>query len=226
MKRGSQAGIARLLPRREPQQARSRHIVERILSASRALINESGSHEFTTNHIAERAGLSIGSVYRYFPSKVAILSALAEDLMAAIQRDVVTAVSDSPSDESFEELCSRVILRFVRLIRREQRLIAAISDRVDELSSIGMIDHPEIAISGAIVHVVRRARGALRHDETSAAFALATSTIAHLTREYVVNRRPPVDEETFAGLLSDLITRFLHDGVGQSATKAGSAPTS
>lgn len=64
--------------RREPQQARSQKLVGWILHAAAQVFADKGYAGGTTNHIAEKAGVSIGSLYQYFPNKTAILTALAE----------------------------------------------------------------------------------------------------------------------------------------------------
>lgn len=64
--------------RRTPQQQRSRERVERILGAARGLIERSGSDAMKMGELAERASISIGSLYQYFPDKAAVIAALAE----------------------------------------------------------------------------------------------------------------------------------------------------
>lgn len=69
--------------RREPTQQRSRQRVERMLSAASALIAEKGSDAMRMGEVAERAGVSIGSLYQFFPDKAAIIRTLAERYNAA-----------------------------------------------------------------------------------------------------------------------------------------------
>jgi AcrR family transcriptional regulator len=64
--------------RREPTQKRSRERVERILACASALIEKSGSDAMRMSDVAEMAGISIGSLYQYFPDKAAIIRTLAE----------------------------------------------------------------------------------------------------------------------------------------------------
>lgn len=64
--------------RRAPSQKRSQERVERVLQAASALIAESGSDAMRMGEVAERAGVSIGSLYQYFPDKGAIIRTLAE----------------------------------------------------------------------------------------------------------------------------------------------------
>lgn len=63
-------------PRRAARQERSQVTVDAILEAATRLFAEGGLDEVNTNHIAELAGVSIGSLYQYFPSKEAILGEL------------------------------------------------------------------------------------------------------------------------------------------------------
>jgi AcrR family transcriptional regulator len=66
-----------LAPRKAPRQARAKRTVERILEATAELLDEIGFDRLTTNLVAERAGVNIGSLYSYFPNKYALLNTLA-----------------------------------------------------------------------------------------------------------------------------------------------------
>lgn len=65
-------------PRKLPKQARSQVTVQAILTATTHILTEDGYDQLTTNRVAERAGVSIGSLYQYFPNKKALTFALAE----------------------------------------------------------------------------------------------------------------------------------------------------
>jgi AcrR family transcriptional regulator len=70
--------------RREPVQSRSQKRLDAILDAADALFLEMGYANTTTNHVAARAGTSIGSLYRFFPNKESILVALASRYVSRI----------------------------------------------------------------------------------------------------------------------------------------------
>src|SRR6187402_1197037 len=65
--------------RKQPQQARSSELVAAILDAAVQVLTKEGAQRFTTARVAERAGVSVGSLYQYFPNKIAILFRLQSD---------------------------------------------------------------------------------------------------------------------------------------------------
>jgi AcrR family transcriptional regulator len=79
---------AKTSPRRQPQQRRARHTVEAVLDAVARILKREGCAAVTTNRVAEVAGVSIGSVYQYFPNKRAIFIALHERHVTTIDRMV------------------------------------------------------------------------------------------------------------------------------------------
>jgi AcrR family transcriptional regulator len=68
----------RTTPRKQPRQQRSKDTVDAILDATTRVLKQAGFDGLTTNAVAEKAGVSIGSVYQYFPNKEAMVSALIE----------------------------------------------------------------------------------------------------------------------------------------------------
>jgi AcrR family transcriptional regulator len=64
--------------RKHPKQERSQATVEAILTATTRILTEQGYAQFTTNRVAELAGVSVGSLYQYFPNKEALIVALME----------------------------------------------------------------------------------------------------------------------------------------------------
>ncbi|MDR1934593.1 MAG: TetR family transcriptional regulator [Candidatus Accumulibacter sp.] len=69
----------RISSRKQPQQARSTELVAAILEAAVQVLAKEGARRFTTARVAEKAGVSVGSVYQYFPNKAAILFRLQSD---------------------------------------------------------------------------------------------------------------------------------------------------
>jgi AcrR family transcriptional regulator len=84
---------AMFAPRKRPLQTRSQQTVDDILEASTRILERDGLAGFTTNAVAERAGVSIGSLYQYFPNKDALAVALIEREQQALVDQLADAVA-------------------------------------------------------------------------------------------------------------------------------------
>ena len=100
--------------RRPPRQARARATFDAVLEAATDVITRTGFAAMTTNAVARRAGVSIGSVYQYFPNKTAILVCLLERHIREVQPLVASglaALADParPFGESLREALLRLV---------------------------------------------------------------------------------------------------------------------
>jgi AcrR family transcriptional regulator len=90
-----------LEPRKKPRQARSQAMVDAILEAAARVLSEEGYGGASTNRIAEVAGVSVGSLYQYFPNKDALIIALTmqhiQTMMSCLHQTMQQADSDIPS---------------------------------------------------------------------------------------------------------------------------------
>src|SRR5258705_5050607 len=77
-----------LKPRKVPRQSRSIATFDAILEACARLLKAGDYASVTTNHIAERAGVSVGTLYEFFPNKEAIVAALAERHLSRLIAEV------------------------------------------------------------------------------------------------------------------------------------------
>ena len=82
--------------RRTPVQARSAQRVRVLLDTTAALVDEGGLYAVTTKRVADRSGMSIGSVYRFFPDRLALLRALADRNRDHYMRRVDVLLEASP----------------------------------------------------------------------------------------------------------------------------------
>ena len=110
---------SQLAPRKAPSQERSRRTVERILAAAAVVFDEAGYAGATTNDIAREAGISIGSLYQYFPHKDALLVELAhrhvDSVVAAVDAFASSTVSDSVDlDAVLADLASVLVAQHER----------------------------------------------------------------------------------------------------------------
>ncbi|MEJ6393861.1 TetR/AcrR family transcriptional regulator [Gymnodinialimonas sp. 2305UL16-5] len=91
-------------PVREPTQMRSQQRVDSILDATKTVLAEHGSSNLKVSQIAKVAGISVSSIYQYFPNKSAILAALCDNYLAMFREVVRDAMADKP--ETISDLIS------------------------------------------------------------------------------------------------------------------------
>lgn len=110
--------------RRQPAQQRSLERLERILSVAKRLIADNGSDALRMSEIAAQAGISIGSLYQYFPDKRAILRTLAGQYTAESRRcieDALTVANDKAGlAQAFSSLVDQYYAMFLdKPVRRD-----------------------------------------------------------------------------------------------------------
>ncbi|MGJ7042401.1 AcrR family transcriptional regulator [Shinella sp. BE166] len=115
----------RISTRKEPKQSRSNELVSAILTAAVQVLVEEGAQRFTTARVAEKAGVSIGSLYQYFPNKASILFRLQSDEWRGsteMLREILTGIAP-PKDR-----LRRLVRAFVRFECDEAPVRQALAD--------------------------------------------------------------------------------------------------
>ena len=109
---GSMTTTERTPLRREPKQQRSRQTVDAVLEAVRLVVKRHGTQAITTNRIAEAAGVSVGSLYQYFPDKRAIFTELHDRHVDEVRRLITQTTTDCAS-APLEDFARELVLGLV-----------------------------------------------------------------------------------------------------------------
>lgn len=116
----------RISSRKQPKQSRSADLVAAVLEAAARVLAEEGAARFTTARVAERAGVSIGSLYQYFPNKAAILFRLQADEWKQTT-DMVRLILEDAERTPLERLRA-LVHAFVRSECDEAQMRGALND--------------------------------------------------------------------------------------------------
>lgn len=199
----------RLAPRKAARQERAQLTVEAILEAASQVFERRGYAHATTNRIAERAGVSIGSLYQYFPNKDAILVALARRHLAEGMAVLWPQVQRLSGEEPWEDVLPGIVEAMVqmhavapmlhRCLFEETRLPKAVRDELE-------------ALEDALVEVTATAIAAdpsIARGDVQLAAAIVVNTIEGLTHRLVLRRQAGADRERVAREITTLVRAYL-----------------
>lgn len=142
---------AGLAPRKAPRQARSRATVDVILDGAARILEAQGEAGFTTNRVAAVAGVSVGTLYQYFPGKAAVLAALvAREQKARAERLAALAAAmqglDLPSTV-------RALVRALVAGERERPRLSLVLDTAE--ARLGL-DHAPTVLDPVLARILAR----------------------------------------------------------------------
>ena len=204
----------RLEPRRSPRQERARITVEAILEAGAELFGDLGYARTTTNRIAERAGVSIGTLYQYFPGKDAVLARLLEDHHHDVHEALAASLEElSDPATDLEQGLRRLMERLVALHLENPKVTRALRADVLAQSEVGTLRHGEAAEFNDVVAGMLARRPDVRDGVHRAMAAVIGQATGNLTR-WLIHEAPPDLER--AVLLEEsvlMLHRYLSAGL-------------
>ncbi|WP_454814224.1 TetR family transcriptional regulator [Labrys neptuniae] len=185
------------LPRRAPVQQRSRERMDRILAVATAMIGARGSDQLKMGEVAEQAGISIGSLYQYFPDKSAIIRSLAERCSAESRRCIEDALAQVQSVAELETAYGSLIDIYYDIYRAEP-VMRDIWSGTQADKQLAALELAESRICGGMLaDAMARAHGA----PDGASYA-ATAFLIWQLGEATMRLAVSVDEEEGAALVA------------------------
>lgn len=201
----------KLAVRKDPRQDRSKDTVGGILRATARILTRDGYEGATTNRIAEVAGVSIGSLYQYFPNKDSIVAALI-DAHCEEMFEVFRAQLVSVAGAGLEEATRAVVAAQIAAHRVNPKLHRVF---IEQLPKVGMIErfHEINRRSELLVRTYLETRRAELSPKNLdlAAFLLVTAVEA-VTHAAVIDRAELLDDPSFVDEVVALCVRYLKAG--------------
>lgn len=191
--------------RRTPRQARAEETVAAILEAAAQILEAGGLAAFTTNAVAERAGVSIGTLYQYFADKDALLRSLGEREMQAALAAVGRALDQDDGGQP-EQRERAVIRAIINAFRGRQRARKAVLQAV--LSQGGAIELLE-PVAAFLAEASRRQDGMAAL--TTEQMFVVTRAIMGAIRAAVLEEKPFLTSRTFEDELVRLVMSYLRE---------------
>ncbi len=198
-------------PRKKPTQSRAQHTVESILRATAHILRTAGWDACNTNAVAKRAGVSIGSLYQYFPSKEALVAALAEEHAARGLAILMDAVSAAPQGTlTFAETVRHYIRAMVALHAVDPKLHRVLVEQVPRLEGafdvVRRVSQQSAALVRSWLETQKKHIRPVDLDVATFMLVTAVESVAHLQ---VVDRPSQLDQAALVEELSQLVLGYL-----------------
>ena len=195
-------------PRKQASQDRSRATVNALVEATARILVKEGFDKASTNRIAEMAGVSIGSLYQYFPSKDALVAALLErhvQEMLAVARDGLAQSSARSIRQRAREMV-RVMLQAHAV---EPELHRVFMEEMPYANRIQAIAEMERMFETLAKTSLERDRATIRPRNLDIAAFVLVQAVEALTHAAVVHRPELLQSEEFVDETTELVVRYL-----------------
>ena len=194
-------------PRKNASQERSRATVDALVEATARILVREGFDKASTNRIAEVAGVSVGSLYQYFPCKEALVAAVIDrhnqDIMRTVRSELADAMSQ-PLEKAIRKLVA-VAVKAHRVDPKLHRVVAEQIPRVGKLENVETFNRENFAL---FRRYLEHHRDELGVDDLELASFVCVTSIEALTHNAVLNHAKALSDDAMQSLV-DAGTRMV-----------------
>jgi AcrR family transcriptional regulator len=193
--------------RKQPKQARAVDLVAAVLDAAVQVLAQEGAQRFTTARVADRAGVSVGSLYQYFPNKAAILFRLQSDewrQTSELLRNILEDVQQSPP-----ERLRTLVHVFIRSECEEAAVRVALEDAVPLYRDAPEAKEAKVSGTRAIHAFMRVALPEVSEANRALAGDLITTTLSQVGKRFSQTHRTLAEIEAYAEAMADMFCAYL-----------------
>jgi AcrR family transcriptional regulator len=198
---------AEISSRKQPKQARSAGLVAAILDAAVQVLAKEGAQRFTTAQVAEKAGVSVGSLYQYFPNKAAILFRLQSDewrQTSELLRGILEDVRRSPL-----ERLRTLVHAFIRSECDEAEMRVALNDAAPLYRDAPQAREARAAGDRTVQVFMQEALPEASEATRALVGNLITTTLSAVGKHFSETPRTSAEIEAYAEAMADMFCAYL-----------------
>jgi AcrR family transcriptional regulator len=198
---------AEISSRKQPKQARSAELVAAILDAAVQVLAKEGAQRFTTAQVAEKAGVSVGSLYQYFPNKAAILFRLQSDewrQTSELLRGILEDVRRSPL-----ERLRTLVHAFIRSECDEAEMRVALNDAAPLYRDAPQAREARAAGDRTVQVFMQEALPEASEATRALVGNLITTTLSAVGKHFSETPRTSAEIEAYAEAMADMFCAYL-----------------
>lgn len=212
-------------PRKLPGQERSRKTVDAILEATSRILVEEGYQAATTTRVAEIAGVSIGSLYQYFPSREALVAAIVDRHVAQIL-ELLAQTTVVAEAQSLEETVRAFVKTVLAVHAVDPKLHAVITQNFSRVEGLEKV----LALTKTARGLVRSMLASKRDEVRPQRLDLAAFVLVHAVQGVVSaceldQDGPHFADEALADELTTLVIKYLEIGAPPGGRARSPAPS-
>lgn len=201
------AVAATLKPRKSPVQARSAATIETLHIAAIQVLTREGLSHCTTTRIAERAGMSVGSLYQYYPNRDALLAAVLEKHLDGIAGAVERACREQRG-KPVAQMASALVAAFLAAKLRDPEESKALYAAAEERGGAELVARMHTRMVAAIAALLASAPD-VHFDDPAVTGMIAFSALVGPVRTLLEGHVPAEFEACLEGQLVLLLTAYL-----------------
>lgn len=193
--------------RKQPQQVRSSGLVAAILDAAVQVLAKEGAQRFTTARVAERAGVSVGSLYQYFPNKAAILFRLQSDewrRTSELLRGILADRTKPPPAR-----LRALVHAFIRSECEEAAIRVALADAAPLYRDAPEAQDARAAGEGIIAGFMREALPEASEATRTLTGELIKTTLSEVGKRFSEETRSEAEIAAYADAMADMFCAYL-----------------
>jgi AcrR family transcriptional regulator len=193
--------------RKQPKQARAIELISAILEAAVQVLASEGAQRFTTTRVAERAGVSVGSLYQYFPNKAALLFRLQSDEWQQTGGLLRTILEDGERPPL--ERLRRLVHAFIRSECEEAAVRGALSDAAPLYRDAPEAHEARDAGERTIQNFLREALPEASEAVRTLAGGLIGATLSAVGKDFSGSPRTDAEIEAYAEAMADMFCAYI-----------------
>ncbi|MEC4589720.1 MULTISPECIES: TetR family transcriptional regulator [Nitrospirillum] len=197
----------RISSRKQPQQARSAGLVATILEAAVQVLAKEGAARFTTARVAEKAGVSVGSLYQYFPNKAAILFRLQSDEWRQTA-DMLRAILEDRARPPLVRLRA-LVHAFLKSECEEAAMRGALADAAPLYRDAPEAKEARGSADDVVATFMREALPNATDAVRAMAGDLIKTTVSQVGKDYSETPRTDTEIAVYADAMADMFCAYL-----------------
>jgi AcrR family transcriptional regulator len=197
-----------LEPRKSPVQARSAASVEAILEATIQVLLKIGKERLTTTRVAARAGVSVGTLYQYFPNKSALLQAALRRHMDEVGLALETVCREQ-TGSSLQKMATALVTSFLEAKMKDAKASVALYSVSSDVDGARIVREMSLKANRDIAAMLATTTDKLTTD-TQLVGSMLQATMAGVSRQLLESASPESDYDGLRDELVFLVCAYLH----------------